>query len=181
MKQLRKTSDLNKGFTLVELLVVVTIIAILVGIAVPNFMGAVTRTRVARAFAEMRGIGNVIQIYWIDHSTFPASSADLTGPGLVYMTSIPVEPFNENGVRSVEAGALAEKSYGYYTTTDTAWLLVSNGPDKKPDVMKEGIDWSLHTVGQLGGWEGAETGYGYNWYNPEAGIASTGDLAVSGP
>ncbi|MBE0478135.1 prepilin-type N-terminal cleavage/methylation domain-containing protein [Candidatus Aerophobetes bacterium] len=177
----RKIKDTARGFTLVELLVVVTIVAILVGIAVPNFMGAVTRARVARAFAEMRSLGNAVQMYWIDHNIFLGTSTDLTGPGLVYITSIPSDHFNENAARGVKDGALTDKSYGYYTTGDTAWLIVSNGPDKNPDVSADDIDWSARTVGQLGGWEGSKTGYGYNWYDPGDGLSSSGDLGISGP
>jgi len=175
----RKPGD--KGFTLVELMVVVTVIAILVTIAVPNFMGAITRAKLSKAFAEMRNLGNAIEMFWIDHGAYPTSSSDLTGPGLIYITSIPTDIFNKEGTRSVAEGALAEGSYGYYVTADTAWLLVSNGPDTNPDVTSEDIDWTARTVGQLGGWEGAETGYGYDWYDPRAGLNTTGDLGVSGP
>jgi prepilin-type N-terminal cleavage/methylation domain-containing protein len=50
----------RSGFTLIELLIVVGIIAILVAIAVPNFLEALTRSNVARCKADMRSLTTAI-------------------------------------------------------------------------------------------------------------------------
>lgn len=169
------------GFTLIELLVVVAIIGILVSIAVPNFMGAVVRTKVAKAFTEMRSIGNVVEVYQIDHNRLPATTSDFTQAAGISLSVVPRDPFNQAGSRTLAEGALGEGGYGYYTSADIHWLIVSNGPDNTPDVTSGEINWTAKTVGQLGGWEGADTGYGCSWYNPDAGIYSSGDLGIAGP
>lgn len=59
------------GFTLIELLVVVAIIAILAAIAVPNFLAAQTRSKVARARADIRTIVTAVETYRVDNNHYP--------------------------------------------------------------------------------------------------------------
>ena len=63
----------RKGFTLIELLIVVAIIAILAAIAVPNFLEAQTRSKVARVKADLRTIGVALESYVVDYNNFPDS------------------------------------------------------------------------------------------------------------
>ncbi|MDP8245410.1 MAG: prepilin-type N-terminal cleavage/methylation domain-containing protein [Candidatus Hinthialibacter antarcticus] len=61
----------RSGFTLIELLIVVAIIGILAAIAVPNFMNAQVRAKVARAQSEMRSIQSALEAFYIDNSGYP--------------------------------------------------------------------------------------------------------------
>ena len=169
-KLLRK----KEGFTLIELLIVVAIIGIIAGIAIPNFLGARTKARVTRAFADMRAIADALEMYYVDNTTYPAALADLTTATTPYITSLPNDPF----------GTVAVPGYRYYTNaTTTAWLIVSNGPDGDADVTPAAADFTNLVSGQLGGADGA-TGIHYgsgadDWSDGTAG--STGDLGRGGP
>lgn len=48
----------RKGFTLIELLIVIAIILILISIALPNFLEAQVRAKVANTMGELRSLGN---------------------------------------------------------------------------------------------------------------------------
>jgi prepilin-type N-terminal cleavage/methylation domain-containing protein len=59
------------AFTLIELLIVVAIIAILAAIAVPNFLEAQTRAKIARVESDLRTYVTAAETYRIDHNVPP--------------------------------------------------------------------------------------------------------------
>lgn len=73
------TRCLGKAFTLIELLIVVAIIGILAAIAVPNFLNAQIRAKVARVKGDLRAIGTALDSYRVDNNTYPLGP----GPDLV--------------------------------------------------------------------------------------------------
>ena len=91
------------GFTLIELLIVVAIIAILAAIAVPNFLAAQTRSKVARVKGNMRTSATGLEAYYIDNNAYPASRVGgvltfalplgITTP-VAYITSLPDDIFD---------------------------------------------------------------------------------------
>ncbi len=60
-----------KGFTLIELLIVVAIIGILASIAIPNFLSAQIRSKVARAQADLTNICAAMELYRVDNNNYP--------------------------------------------------------------------------------------------------------------
>jgi prepilin-type N-terminal cleavage/methylation domain-containing protein len=75
----------GKGFTLIELLIVVAIIAILAAIAVPNFLEAQVRAKVARVKADLRSTATALEAYAVDNNVYPPyGRVDPTGQFIQY-------------------------------------------------------------------------------------------------
>ena len=68
----------RKGFTLVELVVVIAILGILAGLAIPRFMDATASARGARIVADMRTIDSAIMMYNAKTGNLPTSKDALT-------------------------------------------------------------------------------------------------------
>ena len=170
----------KEGFTLIELLIVVAIIGILAGIAIPNFLGARTKAKVSRAFADMRTIGNAIEAYAVDEGVYPSPTggyvpaSELTGTGLI--SNVPNDPFSSSA------------AYRYYVTPNatspTGWVIVSNGPDlTTDDFTGTSTNWTYVEAGQLGGAESVVSTHDEDPSSPWSKASSTsdeGDLGYAG-
>src|SRR5690242_15861806 len=71
----------SKGFTLIELAVVLAIIAVLAAVLTPMVAGYVDQARIARAQADVRTIADAVKLYQRDTGRWPVynSSSDYTG------------------------------------------------------------------------------------------------------
>ena len=90
---------LRKGFTILELLIVIAVIAILVGIALPRFKGMQDEGNIAKAKGELRTLQTAIESYYIhNNSTMPATLSALTTavPNIIG-TTLPKDPFVAGG------------------------------------------------------------------------------------
>lgn len=82
---------LRRAFTLLELIVVITIIGILAAIAVPNYLQTPIRAKEAVLKTNLRTIREVIDQHHADKGSYPTSLEELVEKG--YLRKMPDDPF----------------------------------------------------------------------------------------
>jgi general secretion pathway protein G len=129
-RQIRAKAQSDKGFTLLELLIVMTIIAVLAAIAVPSYTNNVRRAKEATLKADLYEMRRAIDSYTVDKQKAPQSLDDLVQAG--YLKSMPVDPF---------------------TNRSDTWVPAQDDTLSSVDQTEPGID-DVHSGAQLVGSDG---------------------------
>ncbi len=87
-------SNRNKGFTLIELIVVFTLIGILVGLGIPQYKYATKRAREAVLKEDLFQMRTLINQYYTDKLKYPSSLQALVDED--YLRSIPIDPMTKS-------------------------------------------------------------------------------------
>jgi general secretion pathway protein G len=90
----QKPVQSERGFTIIELLVVMTIIGILTVMALPKFTSAIRHAREAVLLEDLHVMRGAIESYTMDKQKAPQSLEDLVTEG--YLKAIPVDPMTNS-------------------------------------------------------------------------------------
>lgn len=96
------------GFTLVELLVVMTIIGLLLSISLPRYFGAIERSKVTVLKENLRVARVQIDRFFADKGRYPAALDELVMEK--YLRSVPMDPITESDQTWIPVPAEGEES-----------------------------------------------------------------------
>jgi type II secretion system protein G len=191
----------NYGFTLIELLIVVAIIAILAAIAIPNFLNAQTRSKIARAKGEMRTLTTALESYYVDNSCYARAyrppyialcslRISMLSTPIAYISRIPKDPFGAAQYTTAEYD-----TYDYFD--EASFIELRWGSGHNVDLAKPqwggatwGRAWRLSSLGadRIQSYAGNIFAYAnypaFGWpayYDPTNGTISNGDIIRFGP
>jgi len=113
----------KKGFTVIELLIVIIVIAVLAGIAVPTYNIVQSKSRESATKTEMSAIAKGIALYADDNEAYPQNgSIDALSQSIstYYSNMKTADAWGTSYIYSVESGTYTLKSLGIDKTENTA-------------------------------------------------------------
>lgn len=121
--------NLRRGFTFVEMMVVVTIIVILISMAIPIYNRAIIRSKESVLHNNLYTLRTVIDNYSYDKAKAPQSLQDLVSEG--YLRAVPIDPM----------------------TNSTDWRIVMEDASQSVSQSEPGI-WDVHSGSDKTGLDG---------------------------
>ncbi len=140
----------SRGFTLIEVMITVAIVAILASIAVPSYTGYVQRSRITEAVAGLAGMSVAMERYFQDNRTYAGACNLATDPPTVapmptardFIFTCPTKTIIAYSVHADGTGAMA----GFHYTLDQDNTRTSNF-DAPPGWPPSNSCWVLKADG----------------------------------
>jgi prepilin-type N-terminal cleavage/methylation domain-containing protein len=187
----------DKGFTLMEVAIIVVIVSILTAIAIPQFRTAEIKSKVSVVYGQLNVISNALEAYYTDNFAYPSTPYSepsvpdkaedgntsrtsyytlrpLTTP-ISYLARIPEDPFADNKIGATfddgyRRFGRVNAGYGYRHAKGSQFLTF-------PYYKEYDQDWVLSSVGPDRDYDIWGTGPdNLVFYDPTNGIDSNGDI-----
>jgi general secretion pathway protein G len=128
----RSRTIVNAGFTLLELMIVISIIIILAAITLPQYQKTILQTREAVLRQDLRNMRSLIDQFAADKGRLPQSIDEIVSEG--YLRDVPLDPMTNQKDWAITTGDDPNSSEGQTGMTDIH--------SSSPDISSEGTPYS---------------------------------------
>ena len=123
-----------RGFTLVELLIVLLILGILIGLAVPRYLTALEQSRETTFCANVRSIISAMETYRMNQGTMEyPETVDQIIASPAYFSQPPINPYTGTIMTSTTASIVADEknkgTFSYTRTDDKLDYVITTNPE----------------------------------------------------
>lgn len=133
----------QRGFTLMELMVVIVILGVLASLVVPNLMGNKDRADRQKAVTDIVALENALDMYKLDNHRYPT-----TEQGMEALVTAPtLAPLAENYSTDGYIRRLPNDPWGNY------YILISPGEHGAVDITSAGPDGEAGTADDINNWD----------------------------
>lgn len=131
-------NNINHGFTIVELLVVIVVIGVLAAISIVAYNGIQERAHIASAQSDLRSLGTAMQLHQAEHGSLPTNGTSL------------IQALEENGVKELGTSSHEKngKTFMYCLDTSSSMWIIQGEP------LLPGID---SYDGEMYYWSGSDS------------------------
>ncbi|HHK9555119.1 type II secretion system major pseudopilin GspG [Enterobacter sichuanensis] len=139
----RQTFKTQRGFTLMELMVVIVILGVLASLVVPNLMGNKVRADRQKAVSDIVALENALDMYKLDNHRYPTTDQGLDALVVAPTLAPLAENYNPEGyIRRLPADPWGNE-----------YVLISPGEHGAIDISSTGPDGEIGTADDINNWD----------------------------
>ena len=138
----------ERGFTLIELMVVIVILGILAGLIVPRIMGRPDEARRAKAQIQIESLETALKLYKLDNGNYPTTEQGLQALVEPPSAGTPLKNWRQDGY--LEKGKVPKDPW------DNDFVYISPGVHGDYDLSSRGADGEAEGEGKnkdINSWE----------------------------
>lgn len=139
----RQKFKTQRGFTLMELMVVIVILGVLASLVVPNLMGNKDRADRQKAVSDIVALENALDMYKLDNHRYPTTDQGLDALVVAPTLAPLAENYNPEGyIRRLPADPWGNE-----------YVLISPGEHGAIDISSTGPDGEIGTADDISNWD----------------------------